>query len=345
MRSRLTRQALTAALVFSGLQLASAGSLTIVSFGGANQEAQAKAFYTPFQSASGTQVIPADYNGDIAQVKQAKDTHVPAWDIVEVESPELLRGCEEGLYEKLSWSRLGNASSFVPGAVSHCGAGIFVWSTVMAVKNQGVQPSSWSEFWDVSKFPGKRGLRKGAKYNLEFALMADGVKPTDVYRLLPTPEGQNRAFKKLQQLRPYIQWWEAGDQPQQWLQSGQVVASTAYNGRVSLARRKGSPLKTVWRDSIYDFDSWAIIKGSPNKDAALKFIEASLKPGRQAAFAEMMTYGPTQYDAVSLVNKKIQGDLPTSPENMVQGIPLDVVFWALYGDKLEKRFSSWLAGK
>ena len=27
----------------------------------------------------------------------------------------------------------------------------------------------------MDKFPGKRGLRKGAKYTLEFALLADGV--------------------------------------------------------------------------------------------------------------------------------------------------------------------------
>lgn len=70
------------------------------------------------------------------------------------------------------------------------------------------QPASWADFWDVDKYPGKRGLRKRAVYNLEFALLADGVKVEDVYRVLSTPTGVERAFAKLSELKPHIQWWD-----------------------------------------------------------------------------------------------------------------------------------------
>jgi hypothetical protein len=56
---------------------------------------------------------------------------------------------------------------------------------------------------------------EGAKYTLEFALMADGVPVKDVYKVLASKEGQDRAFKKLDELKPNIQWWEAGAQPPQ----------------------------------------------------------------------------------------------------------------------------------
>ncbi|MCB6183196.1 ABC transporter substrate-binding protein [Leeia sp. TBRC 13508] len=342
------RQAVsTSGFILSSILLnaAVAEPLSIVSFGGPNQQAQIKAFYTPFQAATKIKVDAISYNGDYSQIEQAHETGSPRWDLVEVESPELLRGCEAGVFEKISWTKLGNATQFVPGAVSRCGAAIFVWSTVLAVKNGANTPKDWAQFWDVKKFPGKRGMRKGAKYNLEFALLADGVKPNQIYEVLSTADGVDRAFRKLQQLKPNIVWWEAGDQPQQWLQAGQVSASTAYSGRVALAKQKGVPIQAVWHDSIYDFDSWAIVKGSPNREAALKFLESALKPERQAVFAEAMSYGPTLYDAIPKVKSKFQADLPTSPANMVQGISLDVVFWALYGDKLEKRFSSWVAAK
>jgi len=132
-------------------------------------------------------------------------------DLVEVESPELSRGCDERLFEELDPGIVGNPDDFVEGAIQPCGVGFFVWSTVLAYNADKLKsaPASWADFWDTEKFPGKRGLRKGAKYTLEFALMADGVPVKDVYKVLATKDGQNRAFRKLDQLKPHIQWWEA----------------------------------------------------------------------------------------------------------------------------------------
>ena len=43
--------------------------------------------------------------------------------------------------------------------------------------------------------------------------MADGVAPEDVYALLRTREGTDRAFAKLAALAPHVTWWEAGRHP------------------------------------------------------------------------------------------------------------------------------------
>src|SRR5207237_7488029 len=102
----------------------------------------------------------------------------------------------------------------------------------------------------------KRGMRKGGGYNVEFALMADGVKTADVYKVLATKEGADRAFRKLTELRPNIQWWEAGAQPPQFLVAGDVVMTTAYNGRIDAAQREGRNLKISWNGGIYDLDYW-----------------------------------------------------------------------------------------
>lgn len=323
---------------------ASAADLTVISFGGANKDAQVKAFYEPFKK-TGTNLVAGDYNGEQAKIKAMVDTKSVSWDVVEVESPELARGCDEGLYEKLDPSLVGGKANFVPGAVTQCGVGIFVWSTVLAYNADKITtaPSSWADFWDVKKFPGKRGLRKGAKYTLEFALMADGVAPKDVYKVLATSAGQDRAFKKLDQLKPNIQWWEAGAQPPQYLAAGDVVMSSAYNGRIATAQKEGKNLKMVWNGGIYDFDAWAVVKGSPNKEQALKFIAFASRPENQKVYSENIAYGPTNTKANALLAKDVAANLPTSPANIKNQVGIDVSFWADYGEQLEQRFNAWAA--
>jgi len=316
--------------------------LTVVNFGGANAYAQKKAFYEPYEK-TGTKVVAVEYNGEQAKIKVMVDSKNVTWDAVEVESPDVARGCDEGLFEKLDWSRIGNKADFVPAAVTDCGIGIFVWSTVMAWDGDKLKagPKTWADFWDTKKFPGKRGLRKGARYNLEFALMADGVKPADVYKVLATKEGADRAFKKLGELKSNIQWWEAGAQPPQFLVAGDVVMTTVFNGRIDAANREGKHLQIGWVGGIYDLDYWVIPKGDPNKDAALKFIAFASTADAQAEYAKNIAYGPTNKHALAKLDAKTLANLPTSPANSKDALQFNLKFWADQGEDLEKRFASW----
>src|SRR3954469_25174703 len=282
MNKSLLASALLAALALPAL---AQQQITVVNFGGANANAQKKAFYEPFEK-NGVKVVPVEYNGEQAKIKAMVETKKVTWDVVEVESPDVARGCDEGLFEKLDYSKIGAKADFVPAAVSECGIGIFVWSTVMAYDADKLKtpPTTWADFWDTKKIPGKRAMRKGARYNLEFALMADGVKPGDVYKVLATKEGAEPAFKKLSELKSNIQWWEAGAQPPQFLVAGDVIMTTVYNGRIDAANREGKNLLIGWTGGIYDLDYWVIPKGAPNRDASLKFIAFASTADAQAAY-------------------------------------------------------------
>ncbi len=319
--------------------------LTVVNFGGANGAAQKKAYVEPFEKKTGTKIVSVEYNGEQAKIKAMVETKKVSWDVVEVESPDAARGCDEGLFEKMDWSKVGNKADFVPAAVSECAVGAFVWSTVMAYDGDKLKnpPKTWADFWDVKKFPGKRAMRKGARYNLEFALMADGVKPADVYKVLATKTGADRAFKKLSELKPNIQWWEAGAQPPQFLVAGDVVMATAFNGRIDAAQREGKHLKITWTGGIYDLDYWVIPKGTPNKDLAMKYIALAASPDAQAEYARNISYGPTNNKALAKLDAKVQALLPTSPANAKDSLKFDIAFWADQGEALEKRFASWAA--
>ncbi len=319
--------------------------LNIVNFGGANANAQKKAFYEPFEKSGAAKVVAAEYNGEQAKIKAMVEAGKVTWDVVDVESPDVARGCDEGLFEKLDWSKIGNKADFLPAAVQECGVGTYVWSTVMAYNADKlkVAPKNWADFWDVAKIPGKRGMRKGARYNLEFALMADGVPTADVYKVLATKAGADRAFAKLSQLRPSIQWWEAGAQPPQFLIAGDVVMSTVFNGRIDAANREGRNLGITWKGGIYDVDYWVIPKGSPNKDVALKFIAYASSPAAQAEYARNIAYGPTNNKALTLLKDDVLRNLPTSKANAQDSLQFNLKFWADQGEELERRFAAWAA--
>jgi putative spermidine/putrescine transport system substrate-binding protein len=301
--------------------------LTVVNFGGANGDAQKVAYFAPYEKATGNKVVGVAYNGEQAKIKAMVEAKNVNWDVVEVESPDVTRGCDEGLFEKIDYSKIGNKADFTPAAVHECGVGTFVWSTVMAYNADKLKtaPVTWADFWDVKKFPGKRAMRKGARYNLEFALMADGVAVQDVYKVLKTKEGADRAFQKLTELKPMIQWWEAGAQPPQFLVAGDVVMTTAYNG------------------GIYDLDYWVMPKGTPNKEAALKFIAQASSADAQAEYAKNISYGPTNIKALAKLDAKVLGNLPTSAANAKTALQFNVSFWADQGEALEKRFTAWAA--
>jgi putative spermidine/putrescine transport system substrate-binding protein len=348
------------ALAIPALASAQSQPLVVANFGGANGKAQDVAFLKPFTQASKVATKGVEYDGDLGPVRKMVQARKVDWDVVEVESSELTIGCKEGLFEAVDKTKLPHASMLLAGSVQECGVGAFVWSTVMAYNSATLKtaPRSWADFWDVKKFPGKRAMRKGARYNLEFALMADGVHRRDVYTLLGTEAGVQRALDKLQQLKPHIVWWESGSQPPKALASGEWVMSTAYNGRISAAVADGaSGLTIAWNDAIYDLDYWAIVKGSPRADQARAFVNFATTDAAQLAFSREITYGPTNYSAIlaydtgrkrapddkHLIDLSMApSDLPSAPGNLRRSLAFSPSYWVANGAPIEKKLADLL---
>ncbi len=325
---------------------ASARDLTIVSWGGNYQDAQREIYFEPYSKETGKPILEESWDGGFGVLAAKFQAGSPNWDIVQVETEELALGCADGMYEPVDWSLLGGEDKFIPSAVHECGVGAIVWTTGLSYDADKLTtpPTGWADFWDVGKFPGKRGLRRGPKYALEFALMADGVEPAKVYEVLATPEGVDRAFAKLDELKPHIVWWEAGAQPIQLLASGEVVMTSAYNGRLAgINRTEGKNFQIVWPGSIYAIDSWVVLKGSPNKEQAFDFIRFASLPENQSKLPEHIAYGLPNKAAGEMVPDDLAAELPTAPANLEVAIPLDGDFWVDNIEALTTRFNAWLA--
>ncbi|MFC7538719.1 ABC transporter substrate-binding protein [Siccirubricoccus deserti] len=256
---------------------ASARDLTVVAWGGSSQAAQREVYYRPFTEQTRVPLLEDSWSGGLGILRTRVQAGNPTWDVVQVESDELQLGCDEGLYERIDWAALGGRDAFMPEAVSDCGVGAVVWSVGLTYDGSRLRdaPASWADFWNTQRFPGQRTLRRGPKYTLEIALMSDGVPQSEVYRVLRTPAGVDRAFRRLDQLRPNIVWWTAGAQPGQLLASGEVVMAAAYTSRMFAARRDDRrDFRVVWNGSVYAVDHWVVLRGSQNRDNAMRFVQS-----------------------------------------------------------------------
>jgi putative spermidine/putrescine transport system substrate-binding protein len=334
---------LGAALLCVALPAAAAVSeLTVISFGRADRAAIAAAYVEPFAKATGIDVHSLSYDGQVTELTQMVRAGAPVWDVMQVESRTLEQGCRQGLFEKLDSARLPPAADLIPGALSECGVGIFTWAQALVYSDQlRDAPRSWADFWDIRKYPGKRGLRHSAKYTLEIALLADGVDPRDVYSTLSTEAGVGRAFRKLDQIRKDTVWWEAAAQPGVLMAAGQVRMSSAYTLWFDPEQERNRHTRIVWQQSLYDIDSWAVPRGSPKRDDAYRFIAFASSPERQKALSEQVTYGPTNRNAFKLLPARLAGGLPSSSPNLAGALRIDTAFWIEHGDALERRFNAW----
>ncbi len=350
-----------AGLAMAGLVGAASAedAITVVSWGGAYTKSQVKAYHEPFTEKFGIKVNSEDYNGGLAQVRAQVEAGNVTWDLVDAELSDAQIGCDEGILESFDFSMLPASpdgtpaeQDFIEGTLHECGIASIVWSTVVTFdtsKFEGEKPATLADFFDVERFPGKRGLRKSPKVNLEWALMADGVPNEEIYEVLSTPEGVDRAFAKLDTIKSEVIWWEAGAQPPQMLADGEVAMTSVYNGRVfnAIAVEK-KPFEIIWDKQVWDIDLFIMPKGAPNKEAAMKFLTFATDTQRLADQAAWISYGPARKSSVPLIGKHAEAGIemgphmPTAPDNFKTALQNDYLWWADNQDELTERFNAWL---
>ncbi|MGD8297121.1 MAG: ABC transporter substrate-binding protein [Desulfobacterales bacterium] len=351
---------LSIALLVPCLAVFAAESITVTSFGGAFSNSQIEAYQKPFAAKTGVTVNAEVYNGGLAEIRAQVQADNVTWDVVDLEKQDLTAACDEGLLEPIDWSTLSPApdgtppeKDFIPGALQECGVATIVWTTIVAyddTKFPGEKPTKLADFFDIKKFPGMRGISKRPVVAMEFALMADGVPPADVYKVLSTPEGLDRAFKKLDSIKKNLIFWEAGAQPPQMLADGEVVMTTAYNGRIfSAVVAEKKPFVIIWDHQVYNMDYYAIIKGTKNKKTALDFLKYATSTQALADSTKWISYGPSRKSSIPLITTYVGTDIkmaqhmPTAPANFKNALATDHEWWADNQDEINKRYNAWMA--
>lgn len=322
-------------------------TLSIVSWGGVVSGANRAAYWDPFTEETGIVIVDDTFNGELSRIRAQVESGSVLWDIAEPEFAEALLGCEEGLFEPLDDSLL--PLDDIPIAhVGECAVTSLLASTVLAFDASVFPdggPTSWADFWDIKAFPGRRGLNFSVTDTLVIALLADGVPPEEIYEVLGTSEGQDRAFNKLDALRASIVWWRSGTEQIQGLLSGEFSMASAWNGRIASAvATEGADLKMAWQAGhLATGNQWVVLKGSENKDAAMAFIGFALRAENQARFMNEIDYGAISRAAHEMISPERLAIMPGNPMFEAHVIPQNPSFWLNNFDALNERFLAWAA--
>lgn len=314
-------------------------TITVCSYGGTYNEGLEKTIGKPFTDATGIKVIFTTFPTYAQMEAQVKTGNVE-WDIVECENRMYARGVRAGLFEPLDLSLIP-VKDFVQGSVKKYGMGIVYYSYNIAYNTSkwaaGKGPQSMKDFWDVKKFPGPRTMKLTAESNLEAALLADGVPRNKIY-----PIDVNRAFKKLTELKPHIRvFWKTGGQAQQVMREKEADLGFVPGGRMIQLAEQGIPVSWEWNDQMIVLDYFSILKGSKNRDGAMRFIAFASDPKRQAAFGEWTNYGPANKKAFDFVKKEKAVLMPTYPANFAKGFLADEDWYADHEESVEKQWEAW----
>ncbi len=326
-----------------------ADSVSIASWGGAYQDAQSKALFIPGGKEMGITVIEETFGG-MSDVRLKVKAGAVGWDLVVSGATGAARAGAEGILEPIDYN-IVDVSTFYPGMFNDYCVGSDVFSSVAAWNTDTYGengPQTWADFWDVEKFPGARSLRNKFSGNVEFALMADGVPRDQVYKTLSTEAGLERAINKLREIKPHVAvWWKSGAQHAQLMKDGEVDMTSGWNGRFDVAKKDGAKVSYTFEDGLLDFDCFAIPKGAPNKDLAMKFLNKISSAEMQANLPLYITYGPANKAAFDLgvIDEALARSLPSHPDNAAQQLTVDeegLAWYARFDKKASAMFQDML---
>jgi putative spermidine/putrescine transport system substrate-binding protein len=333
------------ALSFTGVLSACGGSsgksartVVYADSGGTTRDACRAAFFDPFEKETGIRVVSADQ--DYAKFALMSERKRSQWDAAEFGASDTIDLDNRDLLAEYPAGT--RASDLVPDEYQHLNTGVFWASMNLAYLPDafgGAQPSTWEDFWNVKKFPGRRAMRRDATWVVEAALLADGV-PADQVQ----PFDFDRAFAKLDEIRPHTTFVESGAEVQQLLQNGDVPMAQLACGRAYALLQEGVELSLSWEQALhYGWIGPTMPHGAPHADEMVMLAEFMTDPRRQAEFARIVGYGPCNPAALEFVDDSMLSQLPTTPEHMEQGFQYDFAEAARQQTEYSRRMAEWLA--
>lgn len=320
--------------------------LVIATTGGLMGKALEKYFYEPFAKAKDVEVVPVaiEVPDQWARSEAMMRTGKVEFDIVTATGPDLVARTE--MLEKIDCAQLPNVMKFgvsdacTPYGVARTTGGMLINYNTEVFKDKA--PKNWADFWDVKTFPGPRGLPDTGDRDWWVpvaALLADGVAADKLF-----PLDLDRAYKKLDEIRPHVAvWWKTGDQVQQIMRNKEVVMTMSYSGRALAVVKEGVPSAMSWDQAIRDTGYMALLKGAPDKNAALAYMDFFYASSEShVPFMQEVNYATGSSSAIDLLPPEERDLFATSRANYEKLIKPDFAWIGANRDALRQRWTAWL---
>ncbi len=323
-----------------GAASAEVSEIVVCNWGGAALEAFQKAYGEPFKATSGIDVVIDGAGPATGAIRAMVDSGNVTWDATDGGMVDAVTLGKGGYVEPIDYS-IVDKSLVSEGLAAEFGICNYTFSNVLAYdakKTGGVAPAGWADFFDMQKFPGKRTMCKWVQGQLESVLLADGVKPEDMY-----PLDVDRAFKKLEPLLPDIIFWESGAQSQQLFRDGEVVMGNIWHTRANLLRKDNPDFTWTWSQNLLLASAWSVPKGNPAGKKVFDFINSSLQPEGQITLLRLMGNGPSNPKALALMTEEDKAVYPLAPENTAGSLKISAEYYAEKEADLQNRFLDFIS--
>lgn len=327
---------------------AGTGVVNFAGFGGSYGDALREVWFEPFEKETGIKVNMG-VGASLALAKlQTVNPNGAEWDIIDLPNPAFITAAKENMLlpvdGKIDFSKI------LPKYVGPYGWSyttfVYVVGRNKSLISNAEAPQTWADMWDTKRYSGKRALNNvnTSAVSLEAALMAAGVKPTDMY-----PLDLDRAFASLDRLeRDNIVWGMSLQDPVQQIGSGQTPIGGIYTGRAIMANRQGAGIAYSLKQGIIGGDSLGVIRTSKNKNEAFALLNFIATRGDLSAkFVERTSYGIPHIDVEKLLPKDardISAALPTNPVLQETALFNNAEYYAQHMPEVLRRFQEWQLG-
>lgn len=321
----------------SGGNESASDSFTFAGFGGALQEAEQQAWFTPFTQESGIAVHVATTPSVAALQTQIESGNVQ-WDVIEDSQYQADIGCGT-LYQEIPDV---DRSQIAPQFISNdCGVPIIKHSFVLAYNaaKYPVPPKTVGDIVNTTEFPGPRAVSDLAPDGtLEAALLGDGVPSDELY-----PLDFERAIAKLQSVKD-ISYKKTFAEIQDGIANGNFDMALLPNGRALKASEINPDIKVVWGDAITHYDNALLVKNAPNAKAAEKFLSYIATPKAQAALAAILPYGLLTTGPAPQLSKELEPFFPDAPSQAPLLVYQDQKWWTENYDAAVAAWTNAISG-
>jgi putative spermidine/putrescine transport system substrate-binding protein len=319
---------------------AASKTVYVNSYGGVWETSWRKAFFDPFTAQTGI-AVKAVPGVSFAKLKAEVQTRNYEWDVINLGDVEYAQAVLEGLLEKVD--KTAAKTDQLPHRMvrDYCITSYSLGTNIVYRKDKFPKggPQSWADFWDVKRFPGPRCLFDRSFTCLAFALLADGVPKDKLY-----PMDIDRAFRKMDEIKPHIKtWWRDGSQSQQLIRDGEVDMIAMWSARAVDLIDDRVPVEIVWNEAEIYYANLQIPKGDPNAPATWEFCNFVAQAKPQADFAMLLPYGPANPAAGALMSEARLRQTPAWPDNEKVGFTHDAAWIAPRLAQIRERWTQWLA--
>ncbi|WP_214106253.1 ABC transporter substrate-binding protein [Acrocarpospora catenulata] len=327
---------------------AGGGKVTFTAYGGTAQEAYTKAFVEPFAKESGIEVLQDSPTARAKIVEMVGSGNV-IWDLVQSGYSIGVEDNALGVLEPIDCNVVPCADfTDGPAKAYKYGMPVQTFSVVLAYNTKSFAdnpPTSYADFFDTKKYPGKRAIYTGAPTGalngiLDQALVNDGVARDQLY-----PLDVDRAIAKLDSIKNDIVFYTDFGQCTDLVASGEAVMGNCYNGRVLNAKTAGQPIDMAWGQQVIYTEYLVIVKGAPNRENAQRLLAYMVSKEHNGRLAGQIAYGPTNPKATVDPSSPFRSALPS--EHMLDGddapLSVDNAWWAANMDMVGKKWDAFVA--